>query len=119
MNIDFKKFKVYDTLDKTTPIILDISKELANGLYKTAQGIDGHALALKIYNSTGEEDYNDLEIELIAKYANQYGTPFFIDALNSIKNEQSITQDEEVPSYLYDSNELSENLNSEVWTEMN
>ena len=85
MNIDFKKFKVYDTLDKTTPIILDISKELANGLYKTAQGIDGHALALKIYNSTGEEDYNDLEIELIAKYANQYGTPFFIDALNSIK----------------------------------
>lgn len=47
MNIDFKKFKVYDTLDKTTPIILDISKELANGLYKTAQGIDGHALALK------------------------------------------------------------------------
>ena len=92
MNIDFKKFKVYDTLDKTTPIILDISKELANGLYKTAQGIDGHALALKIYNSTGEEDYNDLEIELIAKYANQYGTPFFIDALNSIKNEQSITQ---------------------------
>lgn len=37
MNIDFKKFKVYDTLDKTTPIILDISKELANGLYKTAQ----------------------------------------------------------------------------------
>ena len=28
MNIDFKKFKVYDTLDKTTPIILDISKEL-------------------------------------------------------------------------------------------
>ena len=56
MNIDFKKFKVYDTLDKTTPIILDISKELANGLYKTAQGIDGHALALKIYNSTGEED---------------------------------------------------------------
>ena len=95
MNIDFKKFKVYDTLDKTTHIILDISKELANGLYKTAQGIDGHALALKIYNSTGEEDYNDLEIELIAKYANQYGTPFFIDALNSIKNEQSITQSDQ------------------------
>ena len=86
---------MYDTLDKTTPIILDISKELANGLYKTAQGIDGHALALKIYNSTGEEDYNDLEIELIAKYANQYGTPFFIDALNSIKNEQSITQSDQ------------------------
>lgn len=27
--------------------------------------------------------------------------------------------DEEIPSYLYDSNELSEILNSEVWTEMN
>ena len=27
--------------------------------------------------------------------------------------------DEEISSYLYDSNELSEILNSEVWTEMN
>lgn len=27
--------------------------------------------------------------------------------------------DEEISSYLYDSNELNEILNSEVWTEMN
>lgn len=88
-----------NSLDISNIIGVVLSKELANGLYKTAQGIDGHALALKIYNSTGEEDYNDLEIELIAKYANQYGTPFFIDALNSIKNEQSITQSDQTAEW--------------------
>ena len=34
-----------------------------------------------------EEDYSELEVDLITKYANQYGTPFFIDALSNIKNE--------------------------------
>lgn len=95
MKINFKQLKVYVDINKTIEQYIDVAKDLAEGLYKTSAGIAGHSLALKIYNSTGEEDYNDLEIELIAKYANQYGTPFFIDALNSIKNEQSITQSDQ------------------------
>lgn len=34
-------------------------------------------------------------------------------------NHKPILGEEEISSYLYDSNELSEILNSEVWTEMN
>lgn len=88
MKINFRQFQVCTNLDKTDSTILNIANELANGIYKTAQGIEGHALALKIYNSVGEEDYNDNELNAIENYANTYGTPFFIDALNSIKHEQ-------------------------------
>lgn len=92
MKINFKEFKVFVSLDKINTQVINISKELADGLYKTAQGIAGYALALKIYNSDGEIEYNEEEFNMIQNYANQYGTPFFIDALNNIKDEQSTTQ---------------------------
>lgn len=34
-------------------------------------------------------------------------------------DDRGVIVDEEISSYLYDSNELNEILNSEVWTEMN
>lgn len=91
MKINFKEFKVYTSLAKSDSQLINIVTELADGIYKTARGIAGHSLALKIYNSKGEEEYTEEEFSMIQNYANQYGTPFFIDALNSIKNEQSIT----------------------------
>jgi len=87
MKINFKQLKVYVDINKTVEQYIDVAKDLAEGLYKTSAGIAGHSLALKIYNSTGEEDYSELEVDLITKYANQYATPFFIDALSNIKNE--------------------------------
>lgn len=95
MKINFKHFKVYVDLDKTIEQYIDVAKDLAEGLYKTSVGIAGHSLALKIYNSTGEQDYDDSELDLIVKYANQYGTPFFIDSLNNIKNECSVAQSDQ------------------------
>ena len=95
MKINFKEFKVYTNLAKSDSQLINIVTELADGIYKTAQGIAGHSLALKIYNSKGEEEYTEEEFSIIQNYANQYGTPFFIDALNSIKNEQSITQSDQ------------------------
>lgn len=95
MKINFKEFKVYTNLAKSDSQLINIVTELADGIYKTAQGIAGHSLALKIYNSKGEEEYTEEEFSIIQNYANQHGTPFFIDALNSIKNEQSITQSDQ------------------------
>lgn len=94
MKIDFKKFEVYNSLDKSNILLIDISKDLANGLYRTASGIEGHALSLKIYNSCGCEDYSDEEFDLILKYANQYGTPFFIDALQRLKEDEKSNDSE-------------------------
>ena len=79
MKINFKEFKVYTNLAKSNSQFIDIAAELAEGIYKTK----------------GEEEYTEEEFSIIQNYANQYGTPFFIDALNSIKNEQSITQSDQ------------------------
>jgi hypothetical protein len=51
-------------------------------------GISGYALALKLYNSKGEEEYTDEEFDMILNYANRYGTPFFIDALQRLKENE-------------------------------
>lgn len=51
MKINFKEFKVYTNLAKSDSQLINIVTELADGIYKTAQGIAGHSLALKIYNS--------------------------------------------------------------------
>lgn len=88
MKIDFNKLKVYTGLDKKQFILAQAAKELADGLYKTAMGISGYALALKLYNSKGEEEYTDEEFDIILNYANRYGTPFFIDALQRLKENE-------------------------------
>ena len=62
MKINFKEFKVYTNLAKSDSQLINIVTELADGIYKTAQGIAGHSLALKIYNSKGEEEYTEEEL---------------------------------------------------------
>lgn len=90
MKINFKEFQVYTNLDKTESTTLNIAKELADGIYKTAQGVAGYSVALKIYNAIGEEEYTDEEFDIIMKYANTYGTPFFVDALNNLKSTDNV-----------------------------
>ena len=47
-----------------------------------------HSLALKIYNSEGETEYNEKECELI-RAASRSLAPFFIDAIeNALKDKQ-------------------------------
>lgn len=94
MKIDFNKLKVYTGLDKKQFILAQAAKELADGLYKTAMGISGYALALKLYNSKGEEEYTDEEFDMILNYANRYGTPFFIDALQRLKEDEKSNDSE-------------------------
>jgi hypothetical protein len=57
-------------------------------------GISGYALALKLYNSKGEEEYTDEEFDMILNYANRYGTPFFIDALQRLKEDEKSNDSE-------------------------
>lgn len=61
----------------------DVKKDFANILYQHGKGIECHALALKIYNSNGEGEYNIEECELI-KQASLTCAPFFIDAISNV-----------------------------------
>ena len=59
MKINFEKVEVFTNLAKTQAVVMDIREGLADAIYTQGQGVACHALALKIYNSKGEEEYSD------------------------------------------------------------
>lgn len=79
MRLNFKQFILFQGIDKKNALLTDVSKAIADGLYNTMQGIASHALALKIYNATGEEEYSDEEIEMLRNFSKQC-TPAFMDS---------------------------------------
>ena len=92
MKLNFKVFPLYQGLDKNNITIVDVTKAVAEGIYNKASGIVAHALALKIYNATGEEEYSDEEIEILKSFSTQC-TPAFIDSFEQFiktneKNEE-------------------------------
>lgn len=83
MKIDFGKIEVFNDIGRSRCAVMDIRRDFANVLYMYGSGIEAHALALKIYNSKGEEEYDRRERELIRK-ASRLCSPAFIDAIGSV-----------------------------------
>lgn len=81
--IDFKKVPICRDIAKTQRSIEDVAEQFANIIYNNGAGLAAHALALKIYNATGAEEYDDRECELIRQYA-ELCNPYFIDAIEEI-----------------------------------
>ena len=84
MKIDFRKFRIYPGIDRQRSVEMDVRKDFADLIYQKGKGVAAHALALKIYNSTGGEEYGEEEVLLIRSYAESFGTPMFIDAVNEV-----------------------------------
>lgn len=86
MKINFKKLKVFPNIERGNSIVIDVHRNFADMIYQRGTGIAAHSLAMKIYNSDGDADYSDEEVEQIKDYAQKLGTPMFIDAIdNAIK----------------------------------
>ena len=51
VKINFESLRVFKDIDHKIVEIKDVKKRVANELYSRGQGIEFHALALKIYNS--------------------------------------------------------------------
>jgi len=81
MKINFEKFNVYTDIAHTNCVEANVKEEIANVLYNKGAGVACHALALKIYNSKGEEDYTEEEYDLLLKIVEPLFTPMFISSL--------------------------------------
>lgn len=81
MKINFAQLEVYANIQKTDKVCMDVRQQLGELIYETGTGIKAHALALKIYNSNGEEDYSMEECKLINSSVEQYCKPAVIDAI--------------------------------------
>lgn len=79
-NIDFKQFKFFTDITREKTSLVDVRKPLADTLYKNANGIVAHDLALRIYRSNGEIELEDSDVRLLRDLANIL-TPIFMDSL--------------------------------------
>ena len=61
MKIDFENFRLFKGIDKKNVEVLNVKNVFADELYTRGQGIAFHALALKIFNSDANTDYNENE----------------------------------------------------------
>lgn len=82
MNIDFQHFKVYASISHNVSHTADVRETFADMIYNNVNGIRAHALAMKIYKSDGETEYNEDEAKLISAVAEKMCVPGFIDGLS-------------------------------------
>lgn len=83
VKIDFSKLPCYVDIRKAGKMEMDVKFNFANTLYIQGHGIAMGALAMKIYNSTGGEEYNDQECKIILDFA-QVISPMLYDSLKDI-----------------------------------
>ena len=79
--INFKNFRIYVDVSHKSSRNADVREQFADMIYKNAGGIKAHALALKIYNSKGETEYNKEEVGIMRVIAEKFCLPGFIDGL--------------------------------------
>lgn len=82
MKINFQKIKIFTSISHKEYQMIDAREKFADMIYKNVPGIKANAIALKIYKSEGDTDYNSDEIQLIKNIVEQLGLPGFIDGFN-------------------------------------
>ena len=90
MTINFEQFMLYKGIDRKEVEVMDVKQVFAEEIYNRGQGLACHALALKIYNSTGDTEYSDEEYKLMQVFSEQCMTPSFIDSLRAIPQGASL-----------------------------
>lgn len=85
--LNFKEIKMYTGIAKKDYLTHDLRETFADIIYRNCNGIAALELARKIYNSDGEAEYNEREVQLIRQVANQC-TPQFIDGVNEMLDKE-------------------------------
>lgn len=81
--IDFSKLPCYTDIRKQETKEVDIKFDFSNAIYMRGQGIDMGALAMKIYNAQGEEEYDEKECNIILAFAKTL-SPILFDSLKDL-----------------------------------
>ena len=84
VKINFERIEIFTNVAKTECTVQDVRRDFADLIYNGCNGIEAHALAMKIYQSSCNTEYNGRECQLIKDYANRLCTPAFIDAIQKI-----------------------------------
>lgn len=83
VKINFERIELFTGIDKKECVVQNLKKDFADVIYQFGRGIESHALALKIYNSNGEAEYDEQECNLILQLS-ELCNPSFIDAIRKM-----------------------------------
>lgn len=82
MKINFKELEIKTSFKSNEKVKVDSREVFADILYSKVNGIAALNLAQKIYNSNGEEEFDEREISVIQQCAETFMIPAVIEALN-------------------------------------
>lgn len=84
------------TLDKNQCQVVNARKQIANIIYSQGAGLGlaGQALAVKMWNGSGETEYTDDEVKIIKELVERTTAPCFIYAVNDAIN-NAVSADKE------------------------
>lgn len=83
MKLNFKELHVFNGISRATETVEDVREMFADAIYSSGRGVASLELCRKIYNSDGEEEYSEKEVELIMEFS-RLGNPRFIDAVDNM-----------------------------------
>lgn len=83
MKVNFKLFRLYLNVSRKDYKDIDVREAIADIVYQNSSGIAGLELAQKIYNSEGEIDLSEREVQML-KSLYPVCKPIFIESLNEI-----------------------------------
>lgn len=83
MKVNFKSFRLYLNVSRKEYKDVDAREAIADIVYQNSSGIAGLELAQKIYNSEGEIDLSEREVQML-KSLYPVCKPIFIESLNEI-----------------------------------
>lgn len=90
MKYNFETVEVYTSIDKSSCQVVNLRKDIANLVYNRANGLglEGTALATKMWNGNTDTEYNERETEIIRTLVVQNCAPCFIEAVIRIIGEK-------------------------------
>lgn len=89
--LDFRAFSVPTGITRQARQVIDAREQIADLLYTRVSGIKAHRLAFKVFDSTGETEFGEEEIEMIRMAVERYCLPSVIDGLEEMLNRDTET----------------------------
>lgn len=88
MKIDFSKLPCWSDIRKQEKVDIDIKYALSNALYTQGGGVEIGSLAMKIYNSDGDVEYNEKECNIVLDFLRK-SNAMLADSLEDLMNQNN------------------------------
>ena len=86
MKRNLENVEVYTSIDKSSCQVVNLRKSIANLIYSQGNGLglEGTALATKMWNGDADTEYNEREVEIIRAVVVEHCAPCVIEAVSRV-----------------------------------